>query len=198
MLNLPKKCYIGVLLAAGRGRRFDPLGERDKLRQSMPDGRGIAQTAAANLLEAVETVVAVVRPDAPALALELEALGCTVVVCHDAADGMGNSLRCGLQVCPADGWVIALADMPRVRPSTIAALFEALRRGADIVAPICEGRRGNPVGFAARHLPELLEMSGDEGARRLLKKYVVTEIDVDDPGVHQDVDCAADLRQLYS
>jgi molybdenum cofactor cytidylyltransferase len=43
-------------------------------------------------------------------------------------------------------------------------------------------------------LPGLLALGGDEGARRLLKLHPVTEVEVDDPGIFQDVDLPADLR----
>lgn len=194
----PYSC-VGLLLAAGRGTRFDPLGGQDKLQQDLPGGRSVAATAAVNLLAALPVVVAVVRPDTPLLTEQLVQVGCMVVVCHDAAGGMANSLISGvLHARDADGWVIALADMPRVRPATVSALAEALRLGAGIVLPTWRGERGNPVGFASKHLQALLQLSGDEGARRLLKQHAVTEICVDDPGVREDIDRPVDLRRLYS
>ncbi|MBC7513048.1 MAG: NTP transferase domain-containing protein, partial [Herminiimonas sp.] len=74
MQNLPSGSCVGLLLAAGRGRRFDATGERDKLRQVLPGGRTVAAAAAANLLTVLPHVIAVVRPDAPLLACELAAL----------------------------------------------------------------------------------------------------------------------------
>lgn len=189
--------FVGILLAAGSGMRFDPSGIRDKLCQPLPEGRSVAAAAAANLLAAVPTVVAVVRPGATVLCAELSALGCEVLVCDDAADGMASSLVHALsRTRSAAGWVIALGDMPRVRPATIGALIEAVGRGADIAAPSFHGLRGNPVAFGPAHLPDMLRLTGDEGARRLLHAYFVTEIMVEDPGVRQDIDTVADLRRL--
>jgi molybdenum cofactor cytidylyltransferase len=83
--------------------------------------------------------------------------------------------------------------MPRVRESTIRALADAVAGGAGIAAPVSGGRRGNPVAFGAACLPALLALEGDEGARRILKQRPVTEVEVDDPGIFQDIDQPADL-----
>jgi molybdenum cofactor cytidylyltransferase len=83
--------------------------------------------------------------------------------------------------------------MPYLRPGTIRALLDALRNGADIAAPMHDGRRGNPVAFSRIHLPDLLQLSGDVGARRLLQHYPVQLVEVDDPGIHLDIDRPQDL-----
>lgn len=186
--------YKAILLAAGKGSRFDPLGVRNKLLQPLPDGSTIAVAAAANLLAVMPRVLAVVRPDADQLGAELRAIGCEVTPCLHAADGMGATLAHAVrQSMHASGWIVALADMPYLKPATVRALLDALRNGADIAAPAHGGRRGNPVAFGRLHLPELLQLSGDVGARRLLQDYPVQLIEVDDPGIHLDIDRPQDL-----
>lgn len=185
---------IGILLAAGQGRRFDPSGQRNKLLQPLACGRPVAAAAARTLVAATGSAIAVVPPGGDALARVLRDAGCRTVVCPDAAQGMGASLVCGLRAAgPADGFLIALADMPYARPETLAALADAVARGAGIAVPVCEGRRGNPVAFGALHLPRLLQLGGDEGARKLLKAFPVQEIEVQDPGIFRDVDRPEDL-----
>ncbi|WP_431476812.1 NTP transferase domain-containing protein [Massilia eburnea] len=72
-------------------------------------------------------VVAVVRPQDVAMADLLRGLGCEVVACANAGDGMAASLVCGVQHArDANGWLIALADMPYVRPSTMTALAQVV------------------------------------------------------------------------
>lgn len=180
---------VGILLAAGRGARFDPAGLQNKLLQPLPGGEPVVAASAANLLKVVGEVCAVVRPNSTETMSLLQGAGCSVTVCADAALGMGVSLVHALrQVQDADGWVIALADMPYVRPDTIAALSAALRSGADIAVPVFENQRGNPVAFSRAHLPSLLALDGDRGARKLLNTLQVTEILVDDAGVLRDID----------
>jgi len=185
---------VGILLAAGKGARFDPSGAQNKLMQRLPSGDCVAVAAARALLAGLPRVLAVVRPGADALAAALREIGCIVVVCPDADQGMGASLVFALsQAHGAAGWIIALADMPYVKTSSISTLLTALNQGADIAVPSFQGRRGNPVGFSRRHLPQLLTLGGDQGARKLLNLHTVTELSVDDTGVLRDIDTAQDL-----
>ncbi|CAN7698712.1 nucleotidyltransferase family protein [Pseudoduganella sp. LjRoot289] len=192
----------GILLAAGRGRRFDPSGRRNKLLQTLGaeddsggPGSAVVVLSARHLLAALPRVVAVVRPGAEAVAAQLLALGCELTTCPLADTGMAASLAHAIgRAREADGWVVALGDMPHVQPSTIQSLKTALEQGAGIAAPMYRGQRGNPVGFSRRYLPQLLALEGDQGARGILKHSPVTELDVDDIGILQDVDTQADLH----
>lgn len=183
---------LGILLAAGKGRRFDPSGASNKLLEQV-GGEAVAVASARAMLAVLPTVIAVVPAQDGALAAALRATGCYVSACPDAARGMAASLVHGLRHAPAQAWIIALADMPYVARATIAALRGALENGAAIAVPVMDGRRGNPVGFGAVHLAELLALDGDQGARALLKTHAVTEVEVNDPGIFRDIDTAADL-----
>jgi molybdenum cofactor cytidylyltransferase len=183
-----------ILLAAGRGTRF---GE-DKLVHAMPDGVPIAVHAARNLRAAGLHVTAVVRPDARQLAALLKAEGCDVTPCADAASGMGHSLAHGVRASAhASGWVVALGDMPSIRPATIRRVAEAIANGSGIAAPALHGERGHPVGFAARHYAELSRLTGDAGARSVMQRHrdEVELIACDDPGVVYDIDRKADMER---
>lgn len=186
----------GILLAAGSGSRFDPTGARYKLLQALPGGEPVVAASARALLAVVPRVVAVVRPQDSATADLLRGLGCDVAACADAGQGMAASLVCGVRhAADADGWLIALADMPYVRPATMDALVRALGQGdsATIAAPVHGGRRGNPVAFGRAHLQALLALQGDQGARSILKNNPVNELMVDDPGILQDIDTPSDI-----
>ena len=185
---------VGILLAAGRGRRFDPDGVRNKLLQEL-NGAPVVAASARNMLAALPRVVAVVRDDDDATAALLAHLGCEVTRCAQSDTGMAASLVHALrQVAQADGWLVALGDMPRVQPSTIAALREAVAQGAAIAAPVYQGRRGNPVAFSRHHLPELLALAGDRGARGIVNNNPVNDVAVDDAGILLDIDTPSDLR----
>lgn len=184
----------GILLAAGRGRRFDPGGGRNKLLQRLPGGELVVVASARRLLSCVPRVVAVVPPEDGGVSDILRALGCDVTVCPDADTGMGASLAHATRhSLPAESWLVALGDMPFVEESTLAALRDAVQAGAGIAVPVHGGRRGNPVAFGACHRDALLAMGGDQGARRLLQAHPVDEIAVDDPGILRDIDTPADL-----
>jgi molybdenum cofactor cytidylyltransferase len=183
---------VGLLLAAGSATRFGS----DKLRHELPHGVSLAVQAARHLKTAVPRIVAVVRPGADASAQALGAEGCEIVVCERAAEGMGASLACAAQAAGgADGYLVALADMPFVRPSSIAAVRDALAAGALIAAPYFRARRGHPVGIAGRLRAELERLSGDEGARKILaaREKELVKVPVGDPGVVRDIDRPEDL-----
>lgn len=183
---------VGILLAAGSGRRFGS----NKLLAPMADGTPLAVAAASRLIAAVPECIAVVRPGDAALATLLAGKGLRIVECAAAEQGMGHSLAAGVAAAStADAWLIALADMPSIRISTIAGLRTQLHEGSELVAPFHAGRRGHPVGFAAGFGAALQALGGDAGARDLLVRHAssLTRLDVDDPGILVDVDTPGDL-----
>ena len=186
------KTIVAVLLAAGSGARFG--GE--KLLHPLEDGVAIAAHAARNLLAVTSDVIAVVRWGDFPLYDMLEQEGCQVTMFKDAARGMGASLAHGVaEARSADGWLVALADMPRIAPATIRSVIAALEQGVLIAAPACKGERGHPVGFGAKLRDELLALGGDQGARAVLERHrdAVKLIECDDPGVLLDIDRKTDL-----
>ena len=184
---------VAILLAAGSATRFGS----DKLLHSLPHEVPIAIQAARHLrIVFEENVLAVVRPEAKQLSDLLRKEGCKVVVCENAAEGMGASLACAVRAAPdAQGFVVALADMPFIRSSTIAAVRDALAAGAPLAAPYFRTRRGHPVGLAAKFGPALEALCGDEGARKIIEadEKSLVKIPVGDPGVIRDIDTPGDL-----
>lgn len=186
---------VGILLAAGRGSRFDPAGAANKLLARLPDGEPVVAASARHLLSVLPRVVAVCAEEGEVAEL-LRSLGCEVNICPEARGGMGVSLAHAVRASlPASAWLLALGDMPFVRPSTMRALCDALASGAQIAAPVMHGRRGNPVGFGASHRAALLALQGDEGARRIVGAGDVKMVEVDDPGIFADIDRPGDLAQ---
>jgi molybdenum cofactor cytidylyltransferase len=181
-----------ILLAAGAGARFGG----DKLLHPLEDGVAIAAHAARNLLAATPDVVAVVRWGDFPLYEMLEQEGCQVTMFQGAARGMGASLAHGVaQARGADGWVVALADMPRVPVAIVKEIIASLAGGALIAAPVHKGERGHPVGFGAALRDELLALDGDQGARAVLERHrnAVKLVECDDPGVLYDIDRKTDI-----
>jgi molybdenum cofactor cytidylyltransferase len=194
----PTFTCCGILLAAGQGKRFDASGAKNKLLHVLPSGLSVGASGAKNLKSALPFTLAVLSAVNRKLGEELQLISCASFVYPDAHLGMAHSLVSALQhaqgIQQADAFVIALADMPYVRIETINSVAFALEKGAGIVAPVYQGRRGNPVGFSSQYLPHLLALQGDQGARHLLREYPVTEIEVDDPGVLRDIDVPGDLN----
>ena len=193
---MPAQSTVGILLAAGFGRRFDPKGSENKLLQLLENGVPVAVQSAQHLLDVLTDVVAVVQ--CPALAKMLTDLGCHAVIFADADKGMGASLSFGVgwvlsQFPDARAVLVGLADMPFIDVATTDAVIKELERGVDIVQPVFNGDAGHPVGFSRRHFPALMALHGDTGARHLIREFPVLQIPVDDPGILQDVDYPSDL-----
>jgi molybdenum cofactor cytidylyltransferase len=185
----------GILLAAGASKRFGA----DKLLHPLNGQTPVALAALANLRAALPHVIAVVRPGAEQLANRLSEAGATVILCANAEEGMGASLATAVAASgDVAAWVIALADMPYIRPETISKIAASLAAGTAIAAPAYRGERGHPVGMSARFRAPLEALRGDEGARSVLKENagLIKLIDVDDPGVCRDIDTPADLQAL--
>jgi molybdenum cofactor cytidylyltransferase len=186
------KRIVGLLLAAGSASRFGS----DKLRHALPHGVPIAVQSARIFKLELSRVVAVVKPGSAELVDALKEEGCEVVVCENAAEGMGASLACAARAAgEADGYLVALGDMPFLRRTSIAAVRDALVNGAPLVAPYFRTRRGHPVGIGKRFYEDLLSLRGDEGAKKLLAANAsqLVKIPIGDPGVIRDIDTPQDL-----
>jgi molybdenum cofactor cytidylyltransferase len=112
---------------------------------------------------------------------------------------MGHSLAAGVAYHgQAQGWIVALADMPNILPQTIRSVtYELFERGG-IVVPYFRSERGHPVGFSAAFREELLTLQGDSGARAILQAHpqAIHRLEVDDSGVLQDIDTPQDLQRV--
>lgn len=191
---------VGILLAGGVGARFGGAKLMARLpiaAHGAPAGTPIGVASCVHLMAALNDVVAVTRPRDSMLVAALRDTGARVVECAHAHEGMGASLACGAAAAAdADGWIVALADMPWIAPATIIRVAEALANGAEIAAPSFRGERGHPVGFARTYGPLLTSLTGDEGARAVIaaRQWVVQLVEVDDPGILRDIDTPGDLK----
>ena len=187
----------GILLAAGFSRRFGA----NKLLQPLADGIPMVLVAAHHLRAAVPNVLAIVNPGDPTLARLLDEDGFPVTVCPRAEDGMGASLAWAVRQTPqASAWIVALADMPFIRSETIAQVADAIERPTTLAAPVFHGRRGHPVGFGRAYFERLTQLTGDEGARSILRDHAeqVRWLACEDSGILKDIDTPADLAPLSS
>ena len=187
-----------IVLAAGTGSRFAADGH--KLNQRL----GTSSVLGATLRHAIAShlPVVVVTTDALADAARHQVASRDVVVVPAVGTpgahslGMGYSIAVGVSARPdASGWIVLPADMPMVQTATVLAVAAALEHHPVAYAQH-RGRRGHPVGFASELYSELVTLSGDEGARRLVARYPAHGVDVDDAGVLIDVDTEADLEKL--
>ncbi len=194
-----------LVLAAGQSRR---MGDRNKLLAPVEGRPLVAHAVASALASKASPVVVVTGHQADKVAEILAGLDILTVKNPGHAAGLSTSLHRGLGALPPDidGVVVCLGDMPRIAPSVIdrlIAAFDPLEERA-ICVPTLQGKRGNPVLFAARFAPEIQEIAGDVGARYLLGEYpeLVCEVAMDEDsagtGILLDVDTPEALSALIN
>lgn len=181
-----------ILLAAGNSSRFGS----NKLLHLMASGHPVIVESARNLQQALGSAVVVVRHEDDEVCRALRPLRhVETIACAGSVGGIGCSIACGVAAAPdAEAWLIALGDMPYIRPETIADVARQAQAGTPIAAPVYRGQRGHPVAFGRALRDDLLALDGDTGARGLLVANA-TELELvhcHDPGVIKDIDTQRD------
>jgi molybdenum cofactor cytidylyltransferase len=188
-----------VILAAGRSTR---MGGPNKLLADI-GGRPLVRIAAEEALASrARPVIVVTGHQRDKVEVALAGLDVKRVHNPDFADGLSTSVKAALAAVPeeVDGAVVLLGDMPQVRAALIDRLIGAFdpERGALVVVPTIEGKRGNPVVWSRRFFPELMGLEGDVGARHLIGRYTeaVTEVPLTDQAALIDVDTPEALSKV--
>ena len=189
----------GLVLAAGGGRR---LGGRPKaLLQHR--GRPLVEHAVGVLRAAGCTRVHVVlgaRADAVREQAALE--GCVLVENPQWEQGMGTSLRAGLDSLAGTGAraaLVSLVDEPGIGPEAAGRVLAAYRDETSLASAAYDGVRGHPVLFGSAHWAQIAETAtGDRGARAYLKAHApaITLVECGDVAQPYDIDTEADLVHL--
>ncbi|HEY3889390.1 MAG TPA: nucleotidyltransferase family protein [Caulobacteraceae bacterium] len=189
-----------IVLAAGFGARFGG----GKLTAPWRDGVLLDGALTAAFAAPARTVTVVWGADAavPEAAKAFaehagEAARLKLVNAPDHAEGMAATLRAGIASLAPDaaGAFVFLGDMPRVPVAVLHKLAAALADGSPAAAPLFEGRRGHPVLFSSSLFPQLLGLTGDEGARAVLQRLgkTLATVEAPDDGVLFDIDLLSDM-----
>jgi molybdenum cofactor cytidylyltransferase len=168
-----------VVLAAGRSTR---MGGPNKLLAEIGHRPLVRIAVEEALASRARPVIVVTGHQREEIETALAGLPVRFVHNPDFADGLGTSVKAGIAAVPADadGAILCLGDMPQVDASLIDRLIAAFDpdRGALVVMPTFEGRRGNPVLWSRRFFPDLTAIEGDVGARHLIGRYSEAVIEV--------------------
>ena len=163
-----------LILASGRGERFQASGGQGSKLQALLNGKTVLQ----------RTLDAVLASGLP---FHVEA---------GPHPGMGDSIAAAVRATRASaGWLILPGDLPLIQPATLRAVAQALAQHP-VVRPVHEGQRGHPVGFAAICGAELLDLKGNQGAAPVVKARVAMDLIVNDAGTVTDIDTLDDLVRV--
>jgi molybdenum cofactor cytidylyltransferase len=187
-----------IVLAAGLSRRMG----RAKLLLPLEGRPVIRITVEGVLASRIARVVVVTGPDPRELREALAGLTVTLAVNPSPESGQASSIRIGIKALPHEtgAALIVLGDQPFLPADVIPSLLAARQSAATpIVAPRYREGRGNPVLFGSEMFPELLELSGDQGARSIIERDPgrVTLVDFD-LSMPEDVDTPEDYGRLRS
>lgn len=188
----------GLVLASGESRRF---AGGNKLLARL-DGKTVIEGTVAALARAGASPILVVTGfEGEKIRAALEGRKVRFVENPDWREGMAAAIRHGIAKLEgkAEAAVIALGDMPLVRPATVRALAQALdpAQGRLIAVPAWRGKRGNPVAWHREMFGALSRIEGDAGGKRVIAANpgAVAEVPVDDPGILSDLDTRAALDE---
>jgi molybdenum cofactor cytidylyltransferase len=188
-----------IVLAAGRSSRM--VGA-NKLLEQIGREPIVRRVVGIALASGADPVIVVTGFDAARITEALHDLKVNIV--HNPAfeEGLSTSLRAGLLALPpaSDGSLVLLGDMPEIETSDLEALMAAfsVKGRQAICVPVHDGRRGNPVLWGAAYFVEMMSLTGDVGAKRLLAQHAerLIEVPAGSNGIFADVDTPADLARL--
>ncbi|MGB3430109.1 MAG: nucleotidyltransferase family protein [Burkholderiaceae bacterium] len=186
-----------MILAAGPSRR---MGQPKQLLHLA--GRTLLHRAASTALSSsCRPVIVVVGAHADQLHHELSGLDLLVEENPAWMDGIGTSVRCGIEAVRrhpgADSALLMLCDQPLVTPELIDQLVATHRRtGARIVACEYADTVGVPALFGRGLFEELIALDGDTGARQVIARHADEVVRVPFPAAAFDVDTPEDLARV--
>lgn len=187
----------GVILAAGSASR---MGERKQL-LSLSGRPLLAHVIAAARQTSLDPLLIVLGAAATQIRAQLDLDGLTVVENPAYATGQSTSVRAAVIALPeqVEAAIFLLGDQPEVSPAAIERVVTTYRQtGAPIVQPCYAEGRGNPVLISRALFPELLALTGDIGARPLLRRHVeaIAFADVGELRRPEDIDTPEDYERL--
>lgn len=184
----------GVVLAGGAGRRFGSPKQLADL-----DGVPLLQHAIDAMLAvpSLDRVVVVLGAAAEHVAAAVKFADAEPLICVDWEEGMGASLRCGVEAAGDVDWVVVtLGDQPGITPEAIEAVVDAIEPGDEAVRAEYDGRSGHPVALSRALFGRVAELRGDVGARELLGSVAVRPVEAAHLARPDDVDTPEELEAI--
>jgi molybdenum cofactor cytidylyltransferase len=183
-----------LILAAGASSRYAAAtGGENKLLADFGGTPVIARVADAALASRARPVLVVVGHQKEIVRACLADRALRSIVNLDFATGMASSLKLGFAALPADcdGVIVLLGDMPLLEAEDIDAVIAAFEQnpGAAAIVPSVAGEWAHPVLLARKLFAEIATLTGDRGARALLRERTdIVTLERDKPGLLADAD----------
>lgn len=187
-----------IILAAGSSSRLGMPKQN-----LMFQGKTLLERAVGNALESgCEKVIVVLGANVEHITFHKEDKNVTILQNNDWEEGMASSIRLGIaklqQIAPkVNSAILMLCDQPFADAALLNQLIRQKSEGKkEIVASAYNGTLGPPALFDKNKFPELLQLSGRDGAKKIIAKYA-TELDtVPFPLGIIDIDTSGDYERL--
>ncbi|MHB8598670.1 MAG: nucleotidyltransferase family protein [Ktedonobacteraceae bacterium] len=205
-----QRSTAAIILAAGSSSRMG--AGRHKLLLPLNERPVLAHVVEAALASQARPIIVVSGHQAEQVRAQLARHITDSAIIHvenlDYLQGMSTSMRVGLtylqsqidtKVANVDSTLILLGDQPLMTPRMLDTLIDTWHTtGKPIVAPLYDGKRGNPTLFAASLFPELLQVTGDEGGRSVVERHKqeLATVELGDAIANYDVDTWEAYQQV--
>jgi molybdenum cofactor cytidylyltransferase len=194
------KHVAALVLAAGASSR---MGAQHKLLIADAAGRTMIAHTVDHLRDAgIASILVVTGHREAEIRAALAGRNLRFIHAPHHAEGLAESLKSGLMALPDDvaGVLVCLGDMPLVKADTLRRIIAAYDpdEGRAIIVPTHQGEFGNPVLWDRSFIPEMMQLTGDQGARKLLRRHaeLVTELALESDGILRDFDTPQSLAGL--
>ena len=188
---------VGLVLAAGQSRRFPG---RNKLLVEVDGAPLLLRTVSVLQKAGLQDIRCISGADHEVMSPLLAAAGAQCIQNSRFAEGMGASLAFGARSIEPEatgGILVCLADLPFLSVESVGKVIQAFRAHAceRIAQPIHDGRAGHPLLFPTRCVEELRALSGDVGAKAILRRESANliRVEVESPGIYLDMDTPDDF-----
>lgn len=182
-----------LILAAGSSRRFPA----NKLLKALPNQSCLLDISYQLASTLTSQVLLVINSD-DQMQQHCRTHKYPYLINPQADSGMASSIVSGVATTAnADGWAIFLADMPCIQPASLSLLVESWT-AHEVTVPTYQNRQGHPVIFSNNWFNRLCSLTGDRGARDILRdNAAVSYLETGDAGVCFDIDTEQDwMRYL--
>jgi molybdenum cofactor cytidylyltransferase len=192
--------YGIIILAAGNSSR---LGRPKQLLQHQQGSMILHVATQAKAVEAALTLV-VVGASGELVEAALQDAAVHTCLNPDWEQGMSTSIRTGLkalllQAPNIDGCILSVCDQPYIKKAVFLNLIKAFEDwDAEIIASSYKDTEGTPVIFSAKYFTALMNLSGHEGAKKLLTKYETNVRLLPFPNGEVDIDTEDDYVRFIS
>ncbi|HKJ32145.1 MAG TPA: nucleotidyltransferase family protein [Balneolales bacterium] len=185
-----------IILAAGASTRLD----RPKQLLKFKDETLISRSINAGINAGCDPIIVVLGAHSDQIKSEISNKKVQAILNPHWEEGIGSSIRTGISAmqkheAPVDNTIIMLCDQPMVDATLLCRLITKEKKTEKgMVACAYNDTIGVPVLYQQDYFSELLRLSGDEGAKKLLYQHREEVATIPFPGGAIDIDTNSDVR----